>query len=612
MNLVKYLTYILLLLIGSSCSFKSEGPKQKEDSKPVDRAQDRREIARPDLDKDGLSDDLEKELTSDPTKAFFPEFRVKTLRESKLEIRDFTEPSSKVEVKFEKTDDLVFDTVREKMALHAYQRAIGQGESPTPIDVFDLGVIKLSNFSFHDLQRLRNFIINNEDHIDESSITITSRFSLEAKNLLGITKVSQIKAELGVLEENGDFTSLGNIFDLLNVSNTRVIINNLPDNKSSVSALDVLIYVDHLALDAISHILDNELQLALKIVDYEVETSEGGSYRFSDQVQKAQGVGSLVALATPENTTLFFNATTEDINTTLNGELGETRSDGEGTLLSTQSYESDSFYPITFEEGGNQHLKQSSWFLFSQNDKLTDIPNIGETVMVGFFKNQYLAKVGKRLVSNTSKTLKGEAVSLDINNLKIGETLELTLSGTYLVPIQGAPIDRVSEAEVTKTRCESERDPGGGRFKRNCFDYKQRGWCGYKWSELTHQTKSYSKREDLLSMVHLYAQWSKNPIPLTNSTFFKKNGPILDSETNEWKLEIKIDENFIELYGESISVVYPKVELPNIKIGFKGYTDCGHRNLGRDFHFLDFGIREHSASGNIIHEPTIKLKRIFK
>src|SRR5690606_6786672 len=151
------------------------------------------------------------------------------------------------------------------------------------------------------------------------------------------------------------FKSFGNTFDLMTISNTRAVINSSGDFDNGKLNMEAQVYVDRLPLETISHILDNDLQLAIKIIDYEATTTDGVTYKYSSQVQEAAGVGTLFSVSTADKGHLFFNARKESIEETLKRLFKEVESDGEGTLLSTQGHISNSFYPIVFEAGGNNH-----------------------------------------------------------------------------------------------------------------------------------------------------------------------------------------------------------------------------------------------------------------
>src|SRR5690606_16509784 len=124
-------------------------------------------------------------------------------------------------------------------------------------------------------------------------------------------------------------------------------------------------------------------------------------------------------------------------------------------------------------------------------------------------------------------------------NLKIGETLQITISGNYLIPKSTSIVEKTGEVEVTRTRCERERDPTSS-IKAFCYDYQDRGWCGYRWSDLAYQTKEYDLTYASESFVQIHTpKMPLNPIAYTGNVFVEKHGaPIYDQEQRAWKMEI--------------------------------------------------------------------------
>lgn len=605
---------LVFIILSASCSFKSDEHNETADNQSQ-VIQSTSQGTRIDSDKDGISDEIEASLGTDPMHGKFPSFSVVDFKESNIEILDFSDPANKIKVTYQLKEGgdsgLDYTPIREKIAAHSYLRSINQGEKPASIEIYDLGVIKLSNFNYLDTQKIRNFLITNQDRVDDQSARITSRFSIKANYILGIRKLSQFKVELGFIETDSGFTSFGNTFDLMTISNTRAFINSSGDFENGKLNMEAQLYVDRLPLETLSHILENELQLAIKIIDYEVITTDGFTYKYSNQVQEAASVGTLFSISTTGKNHLFFNTRKESIEETLDRLFNEVETDGEGTLLSTQGHISNSSYPIVFEAGGNNHLNQSAWYLFSENDKLSDIPNIGETVMLGYFRNEYVARMGKRLISKDTSDIKAVEVIHSIHDLKLGETIEIEIAGRILTPTHSSAYEISSEANVEVCTCR-----GRDCFKsvddkcRQWSGYK--GWCGHNWTDYTEVEDSLDLFTSELNGIEFYSEKHGNPIPLNSNDFFDYAHPIQDSETGAWKVQIRVDDKFIENYGTSIMIKLPKQAKPQIKYGFWGYTNCGHRNLGRNFHFISSHIREHYASGDLIHDVTFKMKRIFK
>lgn len=564
-----------------------------------------------DADRDGLSDDLERSIGRDYLTGEFPQFSIVDLQETTLTVTDYTNPDNKVVAKYQVDDsignNLNFEPIKEKIAKHAYSRTIGEHEKPSPIDIFDLGVLKISNFTYVQTQEIRNFILKNADHVDSQSVKIQSRFYIKSDNILGVVKINNIKAEVGYLSKNGAFSSFGNVFDLMTSSNTRLIFTSRGDAGSTKTNMDALIYLDRLPIDKLKYILDNDLQIAVKITDYTVQTVSGSEFRFSSQIQEAASSNSLFAVSTPEKSSLFFNARNEPIRDTLSRSYGAINSDSEGTLISAGKYETNTSYPITYEEGGREHLKSKAWYLFSENDKLTDVPNKGDVIMAGFYENQYVARQGERLLELQSASYEGYEVRHVIKDLTLGETLTIKLHSEDIVPNNSAIYGRSGESLVLREQCLQD-----DRI-RTCQKYWHKGWCGYNWSDLSWysiDTKVFDKELiDLKFKTEIYDR----SINVSNIQFFKKNIPVRDEESGDWILEIKIDEEFIDTFGKNIDVIIPrKVTNNTINHGFHNYTDCEHRNLGEKFHFTDSSIKSMSISSDPRRKSSFIIERRFK
>lgn len=603
-----------------SCAFDSQDesiPGQKQEIKPVSN--------RPSIiddDKDGLSNSLEDSLGRDNLKSTFPRFKVVDFKYTKLELIDFYNPSNFVlaEYKEDRTieSDLRYDPVADKLARHAYTRVVGQTERPAPVAITDLGVIKLSNFEYSDTQKIRNFLSKNRSNVDDQSSRITSRFSLEVEGVIGIIKINNLKGELGFIDVDGDFSSFGDVFDLFTVSNIRSTIFSKGYSATARTSMDILLYVDRLNIKELDHILDNDLQLALRIADYEITTLEGETFQFSKQSNESRSVGPLYALTVDQDTGLFISARTETIGDALGRYMGEVTTDNEGTVLSVNGMSDNTDRPIRFEENGNYHLKQNSWYLFSENDKTSDVPTIGNTVMAGFLQNKYVAQAGKRIISKAIVADSTNEFNYKIADLKIGESVKLELTGYEKIPVPLEPLVRSSESVVTRRDCTRVRDPGSflinePRPEKECFNYDERGWCGYYWRPLGFRQQEYDfVKENELHDIFFTSESLKRRISLKDKSFFRKNYPVKKIDSNSWIIEIRIDEAFLNEYGSYFVVKLPRKNRQEVVYGLAGFENCGHRSRGSNFRFLEPSIREHRTSGDSIHELNLRIERIFK
>ena len=387
----------LITLLAGSCSVK-------KDDAPLENPQQvgTTTVQIPpinDLDKDGLRDELENSLGRDKLTGTFPAFKVKDFNFTEIKVLDFDTENNDFSLKYERAEEvyrnLDYTPIQEKMALHSYLNLVGQSEVPDPINVFDLGVIKLSNFSNVGLIKAKNYLFKNNDDFDSQAIKISSRFFIEASNIVGIKKISNIKAEVGFVSGNGAFNTFGTTFDLISVDRQRVTFSARGDEDLAVTGKEVSVFIDRLPIETLRTILENNYDLALKIVDYKAELIDGSEFTYSTQINQALNAGTLFAISANGKNSLFFNARKEPISETLNRFFQDSpSSDGEGTLQGIGGLQTTTSYPVEFELAGNEQLKSHGWYLSSENNKLTDTPKVSDTVYAGYFRNDYLAKTG--------------------------------------------------------------------------------------------------------------------------------------------------------------------------------------------------------------------------
>lgn len=605
-NFITPMLVLIILGISTGCSVKKDGAEDSlvsgSDGLNVPVVNDK--------DRDGLSDELERALGRDELTGNFPTFTLENFSETKLEITDFSNVDNKIAATYRIDEsigsNLSFTPLNDKLAKHAYTRTVGQTERPAAIDIYDLSIVKVSNFSYVDTLNVRNFMKLNESNLDSTSVRIESRFYIRASEILGVTKINNVKAELGFLDSNGGFASFGNIFDLMTTSNTRLIFSSRGDANSTKSNMEALIFVDRLPIETLSYILENDLQLALKIVDYSVELVNGSSFKFSSQVQESLANTALFSISTPAKDYLFFNARRESIEHTLNRLFGGIETDGEGTLLRTSYYENNSSYPIRYEELGNEHLREKSWHLFSENDKTTDVPNVGESVMLGFFTNSYIAKMGGRMIRLDAKEHSSKKIEHEINALNIGEVVEIRVSGSDYTETPSAA--RIVQSQYSYYECACS-----GRFchksDNKCVEpVWPRAFCSHGWIDLIRKNVNLMENTSL-NQIYFTSKKIKNPISLSNIIFFKKQVATRDVNEGEWYLKIVVDEEFISEFGDSIKLMAAH-EQKIFAYGHNGWGNCP--STVRDFKLINPAMGQRGQGDSA---PTrnykISIKRSF-
>ena len=658
----------LVFIIGalaSSCSVKKDDSVTGADGEGT-------VIATPDLkprpvldqDKDGLSDELESNLGRDKLTGNFPTFSVGSFNFTEIEIKDFLRSDNDYSVKFYLDDktgrDLSYNPIRDKMAKASYQRVVGQPLNPDPINYFDFGVLKLSNFSHVDYTNLKNYLFLNRDELESKAIRLQSRLFIDVDDIIGIEKIYNIKSEVGFVSGDGSFTSLGGVQDLIGVDRTRVTFNSRGDSNTARSNIEVMVYIDRLSIDTLNLILDNDYDLALKIVDYKAELTNGRTFSYSTQLSEASTTGALFAISTPEKNALFFNTRKEPIDDTIKRFFrGDTSDDNEGTLLGIGPMVNTSSFPIVFEEGGNEHLDQDSWFLFSENNKTSDTPNLGESVMLGFFQNSFIAQSSKRLIQIRDKSYTGKTITRDITGLSLGESVSIEIQGLNKRPFADGPTRIHVWVEGTELQEVCVRNSCGGndprfligtasnsfisREKRSLTGHLLKGGdmgggggvhgnkqdeddkcgieCHYPYSRLgchilwrgyglrTEPLNIYSNNR--LSEIKFTSAKNSVPIPLTDSAFFKRNPPVeeLEKGKGSWLFQFKIDDEFLLRHGESLKIHFPVIKNPTVLHGFHQDINCATQV--RSHSYQDQNIKVHHSDGDTQRIMNFKIIRSF-
>jgi len=639
MNL-NYYPLILAIAVSTSCSVKKDEPAVAQEEVVI-ATDDLKPAPVLDQDKDGLSDVLESEIGRDKLTGTFPTFTIGSFNYTQIEVKDFLRNDNDLKVDFfldEKTGrDLSYNPIRDKMARASYQRVVGQPLNPDPINYYDFGVIKLSKFSHVDYMRIKNYLFQNREELDSKAIRIQSRLFIDTKDILGIKKIFNIKCEVGFVSGDGSFNSFGGVQDLIGVDRTRVTFNSRGDSNFARSNTEVLVYIDRLPIDTLNTILDNNYDLALKIVDYKAQVTNGRTFSYSTQLSEASTAGSLFAVSTPEENALFFNARKETIDETAKRYFnGDTSDDNEGTLLGVGNMVNTSSYPIVFEEEGNSHLKQKSWFLFSENNKTSDTPKLGESIMLGFFQNSFLANSSTRMIKKRKESFSGETVTRDITGLNLGETVTLQISGNNRKYNSTNPRQIHVWVEGTKHAQICHRIPscGGGQFllggasegggplqsapvteDEKCTDchwpYTYEG-CEINWKDLKYSdTPLNLYSNSRLSEIQFVTEKNSIPISLTDASFFKKDLPIQDLEkgSGTWLFKFKVDEEFLSRHGERISFNFPHIQHPIVNHGLHSDINCAQRV--RNHKFKDGNINRKQTDGDIQRTLDFTITRSF-
>ncbi len=605
-----YLLLITFNLVFSlySCSVKqdeySPGSPMEADVGP--QSGDDPDVEVKDTDLDALPDELEVSLGRDPLTGRFPGFKVSNFRESKITIWNFEDRAlSKGFIYNMRSDyfkDLSYTPVRDKISKHAYERVVGTSRQPQGISPYDLGVIKLSNFNIKTQLNLNEHIKNRFNELSPEMVKFESRFFLSAYNMKGIKKISNIKVELGLVSEDGGFESFGyteNIPNLLSTSRQRVAFNSTGESEEVLSSSEILVLIDRVDLNFARRISEDGLDLALKVVDFTAETVSGDRYQYSKKINQASSNLRMFAISTQSGSEIFFNSRSETIQKTLEREIGEVRSDGEGSIIEIKNHPSTTSFPILFEDGGSNHMEGMSWFLFSESGSISDVPNIGSSVMVGYLRNDEIAKSVERLIQAFQEERKEEVGTVfQFNNLSLGETIEIDIEGSLTRPIINNIVQTTASAYVWT--CGGYGNPGQIADLMNPPMSQN---LNIRWRQIEY------KEDPLPDPLDLKIKTIKYPsgIALSREDFWQGTSPMKLNEGN-WRLYIQVTKSFLGKFGDGFKLEFPEKSIGEFYYGLMSHHGNGCGKV--EFHNPE--IKKYKSEGFITRDLKISVNRLFR
>jgi len=555
-----------------------------------------------DTDGDGLSDSLEDKIGRSKTTGIFPMFSIRDHEETTLTLKGVGPDRKEKKVTYKAKDNLNYSLeytpIRDKIARNSYNRTIGNYSEYSDINIYDSSIVKISKYSEAKNREIDDLIEEYEN--DDSNLTFTLRsiFSINLDKVAGISKIYDLEANLGFIDENGQFSSFGSSFNLLSTNNTRIVFNSDGVADSSLSNMKVMIYVDRININDLRNVFDDNNDLALRIINYKAITAQDNIFEYSDQLSKSSEKCVLYAISTPESNHLLFNAKKEPISKAITDKFGDIETDGEGTLLSLGGYVSNTDYPIIFEEGGNDHLMQKSWQLFSENGKVTDNPSYGETVSLGFFNNYELAQAGRR--ENISESvnvnvvdsvdiacrddercadtlLNGNSIDssndLTIKDLNIGEYVEISVSGeSFTAKVKESSRVLFAKFRYEHERCQDDRGPSAGTGV-DCYRVSDsiNKKCTYKWKDVNYTSQNifnYSRKE-LEKSIGIIPATRSTQVSYDDKKFFNLYSPNKINESKEWFYTFKVTDDFLENFGSAVSVRVNKIGSSSVRIGYQ-------------------------------------------
>jgi hypothetical protein len=607
---------LFLIFILPACSVKKDEEQAPQNNtrivQPIEPTDD---VGNPiveinDKDRDGISDEVEMQLGRDHLTGHFPSFVVSDFNRTNVTIIDFDDRKNDKVFSYVLQDtfdrSLLYRPIKEKIANFAYQRIIGKATQPSPISPDDIGIIKLSKFSRNTSIDMKLHIHKMEETLAPESVTISSIFKLNATNFVGIKKISKIRVEYGFIDTDGGFESFGYTSDLLNTSGTRVIFNSRGNLEQTSSSAEIHVRIDRVDLDLARRITEENLDIAMKITDYEAEIVDGNKFNYSEQIAEAFSSNTLFALSRPREDKLIFNSRLEPLHQTIRREMGEIVTDLGGKISKIGPYDTTTDFPIVFEDGDNDHMKGASWFLFTASSTLKDIPNIGEINMLGYLRNDEIAKAGKRKIEETSKKIINENETvINFRNVSLGETIYLKFSGNKKIPVKH-PIEKTHNEASWSMPAGTQKAPDFITVKKGVnFNYRPYSERNEPIEIYNNEIQSFT--EDSFDLVFTSENYP-NGISWGDRELTKQDPPVYDEIEKIWIFEIVVNDDFVQRYGNTLSAVFPIQGIEPFRHGVMDDFSFKDGFLG----FTNPKFDVFHSNGKVRRNIHLEIKRAFK
>ncbi len=644
---VRFFLLKLLLLVSIGYCLGSCSIKKSEDITPEETLETQtlnEGDLYPDKDGDGLSDALESKIGRRSDIGNFPKFKVANFQDTTFFFDGIGVDRKTVKFSYGNTNpnySLRHEPIRDAIARSAYEKLTSDAPEVSEINLDDLNILKISNYNAQLNRRASKFIVENvEGNETNTSIKVESVFSILASDVLGIEKISDISATLGFIGEEGEFSAIGNSFYLQDIDGVRLHFEPQDSSNEAYSSSFVQIRFDDIDLGTYRQVFDEGYDLALKINNYIVKTRDGQSFDYLGQIAKATQKCSIYAISDDENDQVIFNSNLESIESTLERLFGSIQTDGENGLLAVGDKGTDSDFPIRLDEYFSDHLQRSAWHFLSSKNDLKAVLGVGESALLGYFKNFELSKAIKK--KNLKYSINGRVIDdvgvacggntacssnmgefqvfnsesgITLKNLNLGETVELWISGASFWPEVSSPENRVFDVTARFERCTTS-----GPIE--CYLYPERYTCKYTWSDFSYK-KSLIKDDPYFFLgkyMKIIPEGFSRPVHLDDRDFFNLYVP---EQINDEDLLItfKVTQKLLDKYGSQVYLDFPEISRGSFNHGFLGFesancTSTFVTNDPRDYYLLPAGAvpvweDQKVNSGQLIRDYQIKINRFF-
>ncbi|MEI8348141.1 MAG: hypothetical protein WCG27_11785 [Pseudomonadota bacterium] len=400
-------------------------------------------------------------------------------------------------------------------------------------------------------------------------------FNLAISSTAGISKISGIKFSILLYnQEKKDFYPLGLNRLTKNSDDEEVFV--LENNKEINPAIGYRLLAKGISPQYLLRELPSRGQLALKLIDMEVETRTGVSYKFSDWRRENERFKSRVIYSDPWQTTVYYISSGETLKDFILTLDQKAEFDGEGNVVKIHSFRGGKLGPSDWKNISMAEAAQEGWATIGKGKEVL-LP--GKTYLITYasINDIALSQVQQQIIGE--KQIVEKEVAFD--EVKAGDVLEFEI-------LQAQRSTPEFKEAVTGQECgydgQAARNNGGGggRGDRtyggvvgNTFEWNK--WCRVKELLFAKYSIEDINFSDSHSVPRLRIKVGEKIVALDsalvpgNKMFVSNDGKIL-----KWRFIV--NKQMLGNQNRLSLVVLPDPQASMVNLGFRSWDDCEARN----------------------------------
>lgn len=435
-----FLIFLLASCI-SSCAFKDEDILASSSEELLNR----HVMINPtdDLDFDGMSNEDEQRLGTDPYIADIPEVRIRQIKEVKTGIRVKSEFDGHSSSKFlglqqeyvdPKDSESKESLIRRKTLNLQYikitdpTRLPDQDEMATlsDYDLFIIGRWKDRNFYPFQFEVTKE----GQELVPESG-RITSVFKVELQNLLGVSYIERVFLSTNLIDFKDEVISEFRTHPLIKSNNTeeRYVFKNVSELKPQDN---YFLYDISLDTSSISDLLVSRNNIALKIKNFTFNRL-GKDIDFAQLVSQVEEKTARVIFSTNKTTKTYQVAPGMTVESFLKHIGHEVVSDKNGFIISIDETSNSLSTPVDIENIPVNELDNGLWHILGQAETLKDTLIANKQYIVSYASAREIIESQDTITPILENYLLGDN-GVEVNDVRIGDKFEVSINGDRLVP----------------------------------------------------------------------------------------------------------------------------------------------------------------------------------